>query len=129
MEIKRILENINLENSKLFSLEINLPDALEIYNNNIHSSTKFKPIELFRTNNIDVINLALENIKNSQKKFNKNNNGFKKGCLCLICENYCLKDKSIGFKKFTKKDKYSIPCIIKGIKGGNEYIYKLPFGL
>lgn len=83
MEIKRILENIYLENSKLFSLEINLLDALEIYNNNIHSSTKFKPIELFRTNNIDVINLALENIKNSQKKFNKDNNGFKKSDLCL----------------------------------------------
>lgn len=43
------------------------------------------------------------------------------------CENYCLKGKSIGFKKFTKKGKYSIPCIIKGIKGGNEYIINFPF--
>lgn len=68
MEIKRILKNIYLENSKLFSLEINLPDSLEIYINNIHSSTKFKPIELFRTNDIDAFNLALENIKNSKKK-------------------------------------------------------------
>ena len=95
MEIKRILENLYFENPKEFSLRINLPDALDIYNNNIHSTTKYKQNFLFKTSDYSVINKALDNIKISQKKCKNKNKGFKKGDLCLICENYIIKDKTI----------------------------------
>ena len=55
-EIKRLLENNYLENPKKFFLENALPDIVEIYNNNIHSSTKYKPVYLFDTNNKNIIN-------------------------------------------------------------------------
>ena len=47
--IKKILETLYLENNKNFILSSMLLDVLYIYNNNKHSSTKFKPIELFYT--------------------------------------------------------------------------------
>jgi len=55
-EIKKLLENNYLENPKKFSLENALPDIVEIYNNNIHSSTKYKPVYLFDTNDKNIIN-------------------------------------------------------------------------
>ena len=108
MEIKRILENLYLENPKVFSLEINLPDTLIYIYNNIHATKKYKTNFLFTTSDYSVINKALNNIKISQKKFKNENKDFKKGDLCLMCENYIIKDKTIKYKKFIKKGKYSI---------------------
>ena len=42
-EIKRLLEVRYLENPKFVSIYKDLPDVINIYNENIHSSTKFKP--------------------------------------------------------------------------------------
>ena len=126
MEIKRILEGVCLENESLFSFVVNLHCELGVCNGDIHFTTKFKPNELVRAKDINIINLALKITKNSHKIFNKYNNGFTKGDLYLIYENNNLKDKNINFKKFVKKGKYSIPFIIKGIKGTNEYIINFP---
>lgn len=48
-EIKRLIEIKYMESKKYFSIYTILPDIIEIYNNNIHSSTLFKPKELFYT--------------------------------------------------------------------------------
>ena len=46
-EIRRLL--LEVENSKCFSIYKDLPDVINIYNENIHASTKFKPIFLFES--------------------------------------------------------------------------------
>ena len=40
-----------------------LPDIIEIYNNNIHSSTKLKPVTAFNLKNEKEINDVIDNIK------------------------------------------------------------------
>ena len=44
----------------------------------------------------------------------------------MLCENFELKNKIIKEKKFKKKGKYLIPCIVVGVKGANEYIITFP---
>ena len=102
-----------------------LPDALYNYNNK-HSSTKFKLIELFHTMDENILKQALINIKKSKNKYNNYDDGFKIWTKYLLSENFVLKDKSITYKKFKKKGKYSIPCTIIGIQGGNDCIITLP---
>ena len=62
-EIKRLLENKCLEAPKQFSIIIALSDIIEIYNNNIHSSTKLKPVITFNLKNEKDINGVIDNIK------------------------------------------------------------------
>lgn len=57
-----------MENAKTFSIYTSLPEVVNIYNKNKHSTTKFAPEILFKTTDINIINIALENIKKSQKK-------------------------------------------------------------
>ena len=99
--ISKIQRNFFLENA--------LPDIVEIYNNNIHSSTKYKPIYLFNTNDKNIINRVVENIKKSKKNFN--DNSFKIDTKCLLCENFELGDNTIKLKCFVKKNIfYSLLC-------------------
>ena len=67
-EVKRLLEVKYMENSKNFSIYTSLPDVLKIYNDNIHSTTKFRPIDIFGTTDKKIIKKVIANIKNSQKK-------------------------------------------------------------
>ena len=46
-EIKRLISNKYIENPKKLSLNIELPEANKIYNNNVHSSSKYTPTFLF----------------------------------------------------------------------------------
>lgn len=62
-EIKRLLENKYLEAPKKFSIIMALPDIIEIYNNNIHSSTKLKPLIAFNLKNEKEIKNVIDNIK------------------------------------------------------------------
>ena len=121
-ELKKLLENLFLENKKKFSLKLCLPDALNIYNKNKHSTTKFNPIELFNSQDKEIIKQAIDNIKKFQSKFRNKETGFKVGTNVLLSENFELKGDTIRFKKLRKKGKYLIPCIIVGTKGGNEYV-------
>jgi hypothetical protein len=52
-----------LEAPKQFSIIIALSDIIEIYNNNIHSSTKLKPVITFNLKNEKDINDVIDNIK------------------------------------------------------------------
>lgn len=87
-----------------------LPDCIEIYNNNIHSTTKYTPAYLFNCND--------KNKKNTD-------NAIKNNSHCLLCSNFDLKGYLIK-KKFEKKGQYSIPCIVVGSSGGNLYKIKFP---
>lgn len=78
-----------MESKKDFSIYTILPDIIEIYNNNnIHSSTLFKPKELFYTTEKNIINIVIKNIKNSQRKNKKEIEGFKINTKCLLCDNF-----------------------------------------
>ena len=67
-EIKRLLENKYLENSKKFSIYKDLPDIINIYNENVHSSTKYKHNFLFNTFDKNIIKEALKHIQKTKKK-------------------------------------------------------------
>ena len=67
-EIKRLLETKYLEDKKNFNINTKLPEIINIYNNNIHSTTKYKPIFLFHYKDNSIIGKVILNIKNSQKK-------------------------------------------------------------
>lgn len=82
-----MLELKYLENIKKFSVYNALPDTINTYNENIHSTTKFKPNFLF---NIKIIHQVLENIKKSQRK-NKSVKGIKINSKCLMSEIFDLK--------------------------------------
>ena len=125
-EIKRLLELKYLENRKKFSIYNALPDAIHTYNENIHSTTKFKPNVLFNIKDSKIIHQVLDNIKKSQRK-NKSIEGIKINSKCLMSEIFDLKGKTIKYKKFAKKGKYSLPCIVIGNNGANEYKIKIPF--
>ena len=86
-EAKRLLETKYLEDPKNFNIYTVLPDIVNIYNNNIHSTTKYKPSFLFRCEDNSIIERVILNIKKSQKKFKDKINGIKPGAKCLISEN------------------------------------------
>lgn len=44
-----------LENIKKFSIYSTLPEVINIYNSNLHNSTKYKPNILFFLNDISII--------------------------------------------------------------------------
>ena len=65
-----MLELEFLENRKKFSIYNALPDAINTYNGNIHSTTKFKTYIVFNSKDNKLIHKVLENIRKSQKKIN-----------------------------------------------------------
>lgn len=124
-EIKRLLENKYLEAPKKFSIIMALPDIIEIYNNNIHSSTKLKPVFAFNLKNEKEINDVIDNIKKNNRKY-KSNNVIKINTKCLLSENYELHDLRIKPKKLGNKGKYTIPCTIKRNNVANDYKITFP---
>lgn len=58
-------------------------------------------------------------------KFKKLYSPFKINTKCLLAEKFALKDNYIKTKPLKKMGKYSIPCIIVGYSGGNDYKIKL----
>ena len=103
-ELKRLLEAKYLENKKKLSIYTTLPEVINIYNSNLHSSTKYKPNILFYVKDNSIIEKVLSNLKKSQNKFKNSVNSIKINSKCLLCENFVLKDKTICFKKFKKKE-------------------------
>lgn len=64
---------------------------------------------MFDTNNKNIINRVIENIKKNKKKFN--DNSFKTDTKCLLWENFELGDNTIKLKCFVKKNIfYSLLC-------------------
>lgn len=85
-ELKRLLENKYLEDPKNYNIYTSLPDIVNIYNNNIHNTTKYKPSFLFSCEDNSIIGIVMLNIKKSQKKFKDKINEIKPGTKCLMCE-------------------------------------------
>ena len=92
-----------MENSKNSSIYISLPDVLKIYNDNIHSTTKFRPIDIFGTTDKKIIKKVIANTKNAKKKFKNKVEGFSVNTKCLLCENFILKGNTIKYNKLKKK--------------------------
>ena len=67
-EVKRLLEKIYLEETNTFSIYIVLSQAIQIYNNNRHSSKKYRPNDIFFITDEVIIKKVIKNIKISQKK-------------------------------------------------------------
>lgn len=63
-EIKRLLEKIYLEEPNTFSIYVALPQAIQIYNNNRHSSRKYRSDDIFFITDEFIIKMVIQNIKN-----------------------------------------------------------------
>ena len=66
-ELKRLLETKYLEDQKNFNINTELQEIINIYNNNIHNTTKYKLSFLFHYKDNSIIEKVILNIKNSQK--------------------------------------------------------------
>ena len=51
-----------------YNIDVPLLDAIEFHNNKVHSSTKFKPIDLKDITDIEIIEKVKNNIKNTVGK-------------------------------------------------------------
>ena len=88
-----------------------LPDCIEIYNNNIHSTIKYTPAYLFNCNDKNIIENVINYIKNSQNKKKYTDNAIKNNSHCLLSNNFDLKGYLIK-KKIEKKGTifYTLHC-------------------
>ena len=86
------------ENKNQFDLKECLEIVLKIYNNHLHSSTKYKPNEIFFPNSEELYNNALNNIKNSFKYLGGGFKNFKVNEKCLLNGKFKIK------KEYKSKD-------------------------
>lgn len=87
-EIKELLKIKYTENPKSFSIYLASPEIINIYNNNVLSSTKFSPKKLIKCTDVNLIRKVINNIKSSQNKYKNKINSIKDNSPCLLCENY-----------------------------------------
>ena len=101
-----------------FNLEESLLKAIDYHNSNEHSTTKYKPIDLRDTNDINLINNVKENMEKiigkALKKFN--NYLLEENDYLLIHDNIKIKDTfeglEIAIKKKSLMGEFRIPAKI-----------------
>ena len=88
--IKELLHNIYTDyqlKSKFFSIELELENAIKIYNNKKHSSTGYAPVKICNSKDPNLFDTVKKNIIDSQKYNNKNVNLYIENKLALLCKN------------------------------------------
>ena len=101
-----------------FDLKDILLDAYYTHNNNIHTSTKKKPVDLIKNTDKDIYLEVLENIKNSLKRNQINYTQLKKNDYILLKPGCYLRGKLIKYHK-CKNRIISVPgIVIKDYEGG-----------
>ena len=96
-----------------YNIDLPLLDAIEFHNYNVHSSTKYKQIDLKDITDIEIIEKVKNNIKNTvgKKIFKNNSLLLEKGDKLLINNNITITKTSIILKNKNKKGIYNIPAV------------------
>ena len=99
---KEIKKNVIIDYSKHpenFNLKTSLLEAVEIHNNNIHTTTLYRPVELFENTDEVIYSKVIENIKKRWKIKDFKDNNIKVG------EHILIKNKvaKVGKRLVTKK--------------------------
>ena len=112
-ETRKYILNVLSENDKELDLNNILLDANYIHNYNVHTVTKYRPIDLINNTDINIYNEVIANINKKYKaKSNKEFKTFEKG-IRLRLKPGCYKiGRNIKFRK--AKSKYiSIPATVE----------------
>ena len=70
-EVKKTVINEYSKHPENFNLKASLLEAVEIHNNNIHTTTLYRPIELFENKDEEIYEKVIENIKKRWKLKNQ----------------------------------------------------------
>ena len=111
---KEIKKNVIIDFSKHpenFNLKTSLLEAVEIHNNYIHTSTLYRPVELFENTDEEIYLKVIENIKKRWKIKEINDIDLKPGKHILIKNNIAKAGKRLVKKKFKLRE-YKIPGTI-----------------
>ena len=100
---------------KKFNIEISLEEFIIYHNNNIHSSTKRKPIDIKDLDEINEINLNI--IKSMSRKLKEESN-IKENDLLLLSDNITV-NNNIRIRYKNAKKNFVIPCRFKSFKNIN----------
>ena len=121
MAHKEIKKTVIIEYSKHpenFNLEASLLEAVEIHNNNIHTTILYRPIELFENTDEEIYEKVIENIKKRWKIKESNDNELKEGDHILIKNNVTKVWKRLVTIKIKLRE-YKIPgTIINNYENG-----------
>ena len=123
-EIKRFVSNKFVLNPKDFNLSEALTEANYYHNNQIHSSTGYKPTEIKDTKDESVLNEIKKNIglSMSKKIFKKNKLLLHNGDKLLLCEHFDIKNNKIKTSKKKGVLNHSIPCIFCKYNKRNSFV-------
>ena len=111
---KEIKKTVIIDYSKHpenFNLKASLLEAVEIHNNNIHTTTQYRPIELFENTDEEIYEKVIENIKKSWKIKESNDKELKAGDHILIKNHVTKVGKRLVSRKIKLRE-YKIPGTI-----------------
>ena len=103
---------------KKFNIEISLEEFIIYHNNNIHSSTKRKPIDIKDLEDLDEINEINLNIIKSMSRKLKEESNIKENDLLLLSDNITV-NNNIRIRYKNAKKNFVIPCRFKSFKNNN----------
>ena len=124
-----------LDDEDNFDLNNSIVDAINIHNNihnnNIHTSTGYKPIDLFYNTNEEIFNEVSKNIEKAFVNKNKYFTEIKKGDKLLIKKDTIPSGRNIKFKKNKSYIRGTIASCLEDFTGGlllirvdeNQYLY------
>ena len=107
-----------IENEDDFDINNVILDAINILNNNTHTTTKYKPIELFSNTSEDVFNEVSNNIDKAFKNKNTYFSEIKKGDKLLLKKGTYPSGRIIKIRKSKQDMKGTIATCLEDYSGG-----------
>ena len=123
-QIKLFLLEEYENNKNYFDIDISIENVIEAHNNMIHTSTKYKPVELRDVKDENSIDEVINNIINSMKRKLKDITKCPKNTLLLLNSDLVLKGKIYHLKKKGKKN-FTIPCLLREYINNDTIIIKI----
>jgi len=117
-EIRRHVIMEFIKNEEDFDINNVILDAINIHNNNTHTTTKYKPIELFSNTSEEVFNEASNNIDKAFKNKNTYFSEIKKGDKLLLKKGTYPSRRIIKIRKSKQDIKGTIATCLEDYSGG-----------
>jgi hypothetical protein len=118
-DVRKYLITEYNKKKKKFNIEISLEEFIIYHNNNIHSSTKRKPIDIKDLDDLDEIDEINMNIIKSMSRKIKDEINIKEDDLLLLTDNIIVNKNNIKIRYKNGKNNYVIPCRFKSFKNNS----------
>ena len=130
--VKDALYCLYADNPESFNIKENLEIVIKKYNNHIHSTTKFSPNQIFYSDDEELFQKVLTNIKNSFKYIGKDFMNFNVNEKCLLIKKIKIQKKGdkkkagvLIYDKIKNKNIYGKINITIVEKVGDKYKIKI----